>query len=66
MRLRMTEKLVAPLESDEGSGTRSSTAGARPDRLATLAKILCRNAATVGLAALATRRTGAGAGWKAP
>ena len=66
MRLRTSEKLVAPLESDGGRGTRSWTARGRPDRLAALAKVLCSNAATGGLAALATSRTGEGTGWNAP
>jgi hypothetical protein len=48
MRLRTAEELVAPLESDDGRGTRSSTASARPDRPATLAKVLCSRTAKGG------------------
>ena len=66
MRLRTTEKVVAPVESDDGSGATSWTASARPDRLDTLANVLCNNAATAKLAALATSMTGEGAGWNAP
>jgi hypothetical protein len=66
MRLKTAEVVVAPLESDDGSGTRSWTARARPDRLATVPKVLCSKTATGRLAALATSRTGRGTGWKAP
>jgi hypothetical protein len=66
IRLRTAENVVAPLESDDGSGTTFRTARARPDWRATLANVLCSKTATAGLAALATSRTAEGTGWNAP
>jgi hypothetical protein len=66
MRPRIAEKVVAPVESEAGSGTTSSTMSGRPDVLLIVAKVRCSKAATAGLAAVATSSTAVGAGWNAP
>jgi hypothetical protein len=66
IRPRIAEKVVAPVESEAGSGTTSWTMRGRPDVRLIVPKVRCSKAATGVLAAVATSNTAVGAGWNAP